>query len=253
MSPQPIRSLEKAFEIIETLERADGAKATGLAERLDMPVSTAYDYLTTLEGLEYVVHRDGAYYPSMRFLKVGAERRSKLKVYRSAASELERLTERTGELASLMIEEHDLGVVLSLEEGERAIEPHNFPGIRMPLHTTALGKAILAHLPAERRSEILDRYGDTKLTERTITDRETLESQLDRVAERGYAVDRGELIVGVICVATPILDTDDRVHGSICVCGPISRVDEGSAFERVKDAVLQAGNVVEVNLGYSEL
>lgn len=143
--------------------------------------------------------------------------------------------------------------MLTLEEGERAIEPHNFPGIRMPLHTTALGKAILAHLPADRRASILDRYGDTKLTERTITDRETLDTQLERVSERGYAVDRGELIVGVLCVATPILDTDDRVHGSICVCGPISRLSEEAAFERIKDAVVQAGNVIEVNLGYSDL
>jgi DNA-binding IclR family transcriptional regulator len=252
-SPKTIATIEKAFGVVEELARMDGGRATDLADRLEMPISTVYDHLTTLERLEYVVEREDGYHPSMRFLKLGAERRSKLRLYESAASEVEGLADETGELASLMIEEHDRGVVLSLEEGERAIDPHNYAGIRMPLHTTALGKAILAHLPAERRASILDRYGDRKLTERTITDRETLETQLERVAERGYAVDRGELIAGVLCVATPIVDTDDRVHGSICVCGPISRLREEDAFERIKDAVLQAGNVIEVNLGYSAL
>lgn len=251
--PKKIKTIEKAFEVVETLEELDGARATELKDHLEMPTSTLHDYLTTLEQLEYLTKRDEKYYPSMRFLKLGAERRSKLHIYKSAKSELEELAQETGELATIMVEEHDLGVLLAIEEGEQAINLHNFPGIRMPLHTTALGKAILAHMPDERRETILDKYGHRKMTDRTITDQETLEEQLDSVAEQGYAVDRGERISGVLCIAVPILDTDNRVQGSVCTCGPISRLDEEEEFERIKTSVLKAGNMIEVNLGYSDL
>lgn len=252
-APKKIKTIEKAFAVVEELEELDGARAAELTDHLDMPMSTIHDYLTTLEQLEYIVERDGDYYPSMRFLKLGAERRSKLKIYKSAKSELEDLAEETGELASLMVEEHDLGVLLALEEGDQAINLHNFPGIRMPLHTTALGKAILAHMPDDHRDSILNKYGHQKMTEKTVTDRETLQQQLKRVAEQGYAVDRGERLAGVLCIATPILDTNNQVQGSVCACGPMSRLDEEEEFERIKDEVLKAGNMIEVNLGYSGL
>jgi IclR family acetate operon transcriptional repressor len=251
--PHKITTIEKAFDIVELLENLDGAEAKELEDRLEMSTSTLYDYLSTLEQLEYITKRDGVYYPSLQFLKLGAERRSKLRIYKSAKSELEALADETGELASLMVEEHDYGVLLALEEGEQAINLYNFPGIRMPLHTTALGKAILAHMPTERRETILDKYSHEKMTDRTITDRDTLEQQLESVVDQGYAVDRGERLAGVLCIATPILSPDNRVQGSVCACGPMSRLDDEEEFERIKNAVTKAGNMIQVNLGYSDL
>lgn len=74
----------------------------------------------------------------------------------------------------MMIEEHGEGVLLALEEGADTIQLHTYLGVRMPLHTTALGKAILAHLPADR----VDEHGLTEMTKQTVTDRETPEAQL---------------------------------------------------------------------------
>jgi len=247
-----IKSIRTAFELIEGMEQLDGARASTLAEHVGKPVSTVHDYLQTLEQIQYVTKQDNVYRPGTRFLEIGELERMKRPLYRIAKPELEALAEETGELASLMVEEHGEGVLLEIQRGTDAIQPHTYPGVRMPLHTSALGKSILAHLPDERVDEIIDAHGLPSMTKNTVTDRDRLDEQLARTRERGYAIDRGERIDGVVCVAAPILDRRDRVLGAVCVCGPTSRIDSEDERNQITDALLRTANMIQVNFNYSE-
>lgn len=246
-----ISTVEKAFELVEALERLDGARASVLANHLEMPVSTVHDYLTTLEQIQYVTKEDNVYRPGTRFLEIGEAERTKLPLYQIAEPELSALAEETGELATLMVEEHGKGVLLDIKEGEDAIQLHTYPGVRMPLHTSALGKSILAHLPKDRVNEIIDEHGLTAMTKNTVTERERLEKQFEDAREQGYVIDRGERIDGVLCLAVPILGRRDRVMGAICVCSPASRIDRNEDLEQIRDAVMRTANMIQVNLNYS--
>jgi DNA-binding IclR family transcriptional regulator len=123
--------------------------------------------------------------------------------------------------------------------------------MRVGLHCTSLGKAILAYLPEERVDEIVDRWGLPARTADTITTREELDAELERIRERGYAQDNGERLSGLRCVAAPITDTDGVAIGAVSVAGPTSRM-KGERFEsEIPERVQSVANVTEINLTYS--
>ncbi|OIB56801.1 IclR family transcriptional regulator [Natrialba sp. SSL1] len=248
MTDTPNRSVARAFTIVDELSENGGGRASELATRLEMPVSTVHDYLQALVDTGYVTVEDKVYRPSTRFLEVGHRQRHRFEVVKAVRDELAAVAEETGEHVTLLIEENDQAVILAVQEGSEAITLFAYPGARMPLHVTAPGKAMLAHMDPERVESILDR-GLVEITSQTITDSEVLLEQLELVRERGYAVDEGERIAGMVCIAAPVLDKRAELRGAICVCGPESRLDEARRAE-IADVVKRAANVTQVNLDY---
>lgn len=76
-------------------------------------------------------------------------------------------------------------------------------GLQSSAHATALGKQILAELSDEHRLDYLSRHRLEELTPRTISDRKTLLTQLDR--SRGWVLDQEEYAIGATCVAVPVI------------------------------------------------
>jgi len=246
MAPEaPIQSAQTAFELLEFLAEEGGATLADVESGLGLPRSTAHDYLQTLVTAQYVVRRDGYYQVSTRPLAVGVGVREDMQLYRLAKPELDTLAEQTGEHASLMIEEHGLGVLLSITTGSQALDLGVSEGWRLALPTNAPGKAMLAHMPDERVTEILDEHGFPEVTAATITDREELDEELETTRERGYAFDFGERVEGVRAVSAPIV-TGGRVHGAITISGPTNRMGGDRFREQLPDLLTQSANVIEV-------
>ncbi len=172
-------------------------------------------------------------------------------MFEIARPEINELAEKTGEHANLMIEEHGLGVFLYRARGSDAVQLDTHAGMRVPLQTTALGKAIMAHRPREEVEAILDRHGLPEVTENTVTDRDTLFEQLEAIRERGYSYDDEERVRGMRCVAAPITDRDDHAIAAVSVSGPKSRMRDDRFTDDVPERILRSANVIEVNLTYS--
>ncbi|SDY54435.1 IclR family transcriptional regulator [Halobellus clavatus] len=246
----PVKTAQTTFQIVEALKSLDGATLTELSDHLDIPKSSAHNYLRTLEHLGYVVERDQVYEVSLRFLDLGGYARSRERLYSIALPEMERLAETTGEYANLLVEEQGLGVFLARERGENAVSLDSYAGQSVKLHTTALGKTILAYLPDERVEEIIERHGLPRKTEHTITDRSDLFETLTAIREREHAYDREERIKGLNCVAVPIL-SDDDIAGSLSVSGPVSRMDEDRIESEILPELRRAANIIELNQTHS--
>jgi IclR family acetate operon transcriptional repressor len=90
-------------------------------------------------------------------------------------------------------------------------------GWSIPLHCTAIGKCILAHLPAAELDDVITAAGLPARTPATITDRRRLDAELAFIRERGYAVDDEENESTIRCVAAPVLDVDGRPLGGVSV------------------------------------
>lgn len=247
----PVKAAATSFRIIETLRDLNGAGASELADHLDMPKSTVYDHLQTLTDIEYLVKEEGTYHVGAQFLSLGGYARSQMKLYRVAASELQKLAEQTGEHVNLMIEEHGRGIFLYKVKGEDAVELDTYVGMRVYLQTTSLGKAILAHFPEAKVDEIIEAHGLPRITENTITDSDELKRELAEIRERGYAVDDEERVEGMRCVGAPILDSTGNSIGAISVSGPVNRLNEERFTTTVPKKVLSTANVIEVNMTYS--
>lgn len=244
----PVRATQTSFKIIETLRQDRRASVRGLATQLSIPKSTVHDHLRTLTEMGYVVKTDGVYRPSMRFLEIGGESRKRMPIYRIAKPEIQKLAMETGDHANLMVEENGYGIFLYKSEGQRTVNLDTYAGMRVHLHTTALGKSMLAFMSEERRRSILDRHGLPRVTEHTISDEQTLRAEFDEIRERGYAVDDEERVKGMRCVAAPVVDNDGTVLAAVSVSSPKSRM-QGDRFESdVPNTVQSTVNVIEVNI-----
>ncbi|RBI59436.1 IclR family transcriptional regulator [halophilic archaeon] len=245
-----LKTTENTIRIVEALRELDGAGVTELSNHLSMSKSTVHDHLTTLRQHDYVTKDEGTYVVGLGFFEVGEYARKRRKIYEVARPEVQALAEETGELANLMVEEHGRGVYLYRAQGEKAVTLDTHTGKRRYLHNTALGKAILAHLPEKRVIEILDNHGLPAATENTITDREELHDELEKIRSSGIAYCGQERVEGLQCVAAPVLGKDQEVLGAISVAAPTTRMQGERFEEKIPELVLQAANVVEINVTY---
>lgn len=246
----PVRTTEKTLRIIEALMERDETRLTDLADHLDMGASVVHNHLSTLEEHGYVVKDDDAYRLGLKFLELGGYTRNREELYKVAEPEIERLADETGELVNLMTEDRGMGVYLKRSKGADAVDLDTYAGMRVPLQTTALGKAILAYTPEDRVDEIVDYHGLPRITERTITDRDELDEALDGVRDRGYAVDDGERLQGLRCVAAPIRDDENVAIGAISISAPANRLKNHQFEEEFPELIRGAANVVELNIKY---
>lgn len=249
--PTPVNAIGTTFRILEVLKDRDGCGVAEVAEALEMPKSTVHDHLQSLNTLGYVVNNDGTYRVGARFLDLGGYARQRMKIFQVAKPEIKKLAEETGEHANLMVEEHGKGIFLYKTEGKEAVQLDTYAGMQVHLHTTALGKAILAHMPEERVDEIVARHGLPTVTENTISSRPELDEELREIRERGYAIDDEERVEGMRCIAAPVVGPDDELAGAVSISGPAIRMQGEQFEEELPEEVLSIANVIAVNLTYS--
>jgi IclR family transcriptional regulator, KDG regulon repressor len=114
---------------------------------------------------------------------------------------------------------------LDVVQSPSALRIAALPGDRNPVHSTALGKAILAFLPESRTRAILGESPLLRKTPRTITQRTHLLEHLSAVRDQRVALDIEENVTGVTCVAAPIFDNTGRVIAAFSISGPASRMN----------------------------
>lgn len=245
-----VAATETSFEIIEALIELDGAGTTEIAEHVDTTKSTVYNHLQTLLNRDYIVKENGTYNVGLKFLRVGEYARSRHDVAQVGPDEIDKLAEKTREMANLVVEEHGQGVFIYRAKGSDAVHMDTHTGKRLPLHGTAFGKAILAHLPDEKVTEIIETRGLPEHTEWTITDRESLYDELETIRERGYAFDREERLEGLRCVAAPILNGEGRAIGAVSITGPKDRLRDERFEEEFPKLVQASVNVIEINMTF---
>jgi len=247
----PITSVETAFNILARVIENDGASLGDLSADFDKPKSTTHGYLKTLMNVGLVTLEEGEYRASIRLLEMGAQARNQRSIYHAAKSEVKRLAVTTGQMASLMTEERSWGVTLYSAGGLSEIELNVHPGLHSKLHTTSGGKAILAELNRQRVSEIIDEQKLGARTRHTITDIDDLMAELEAIKDRGYAINSEERVIGMRSYGATVTDRDENPVGALVVFGPATRIDADSDQDRpIPDLLLEAVNIVEVNLNY---
>ncbi|WP_283402395.1 IclR family transcriptional regulator [Halorubrum sp. DM2] len=246
-----VKTARTTFRILEAIKARDEATVTELTDEFALSKSSIHNYLKTLEHEGYVVREGNAYRVGLRLLDLGGYARHKQRLYQSAKEEVTKIAEETGEMTNLLVEEHGRGIYLHRANGEQAVKSDSYIGHRVHLHNTALGQAILAHLPEERVEEIVDRHGLPETTKNTITNRDELFERLERVREEGVAFDDEARLVGLRCVAKPIVNKEGEVEGAISISGPTSRF-QGERYRTELPEILEsAANVIELNINYT--
>ncbi|WP_312907856.1 IclR family transcriptional regulator [Natronosalvus caseinilyticus] len=244
-----IQAVQTTLDIVEVLRENGGAGVTEIARELDVTKGTVHNHLATLEANDYVIKdAEETYHLGLCFLDVAHRAKSRVSTLDVARTEVDKLAERSGETALFTVEEHGVGVCLHVAYGERAVQTPLHVGYRSELHHTAVGKAILAHLPEGRVEAIVEERGLSEQTDRTITDTDDLFETLEAVRERGIAYNEGETIQGLVGVGAPVTDQSGTVLGALSVIGPASRMGEGRLRGDLSELIRRSVNVIEINL-----
>ncbi|WP_336022638.1 IclR family transcriptional regulator [Halobellus salinisoli] len=244
----PLKTVKRAFDIIELLKSMDSAGPTEISERMDLPKSTVYESLCTLESRGYLIKEDGKYKISYKFLTIGGHRLLRNLPFQVAKPELSRLAKETGELVNFHIEERGQSIIIHQVAGENSLGIVVHPGMEGPLHTQAAGKVLLTHLPRDYSQKTLNSELE-KRTEKTITDKEQLQGELEQIREQGYAIDWDEQLIGMGVASVPVFTQDDLIGALAIVC-ETNKLKDQEFQKEIVSKLQEASNTISLNVQY---
>lgn len=240
-----VQSIERAFGLIETMAARGGMMHIAqLVTETGLPAPTIHRLLRTLVDLGYVRQEPSRQYvlgPSL--IRLGESSSRMLSVW--ARPHLAGLVDALGESANLAMFDGDQIVYVAQVPSHHSMRMFTEVGSRVPPHCTAVGKALMAQMPAEEVRDLLARTGMPKHTPNTITDPEQFAEALAQTSEHGYAIDEGEQEIGVRCVAVAVPDAPSRL--AVSISGPAARMAE-ELVERAVPLLYQAGTALSADL-----
>ncbi len=142
----------------------------------------------------------------------------------------------------------DQGEVLYIDKREspQSLRIVSQIGTRLPAHCTGLGKVQLAFVPTAELKRVVETKGLVNYTKNTITDFEALQEEMAKIREQGYAVDDGEIMENLKCLAAPIRDHSGKVIAGISISGPTERMSDDSYVGCITSTAME----ISRRLGY---
>ncbi|HEY3708735.1 MAG TPA: IclR family transcriptional regulator [Amycolatopsis sp.] len=245
------QSLDRALTLLAGL--AQGAKTLDqLAEEVGVHKTTVLRLLRTLES-HHFVRREGTRYYRLgsALFDLASQALEDRDVRRSSAEALAALNERTGHTVHLATYEDGEVVYIDKYEGRHSVRMYSRIGKRAPLHCTAVGKVLVSAMPRERREALARSIDYVVLTPNTISSPEAYLTELDKVAERGYAVDNAEHEDFIHCVAAPIRGGGGEVLAAASMSVPKVLLDYEGLLALVPE-LLAAAKEASVHSGWTE-
>lgn len=233
-TPDPV--VVKAFALVEVILAANRPLSlTELSEALDRPKQTIHRTARQLEDYGFLYREPGRerYTIGGRLFTVakqiiGWEMRD---APRHAT--LGRLVANIGETCNVGIMDGDAVLYLDRVESNFPLRAELQPGSRVPLHCTGLGKLLLAHLPSRTRKRVLDRLELNRFTKSTITDRDVLHKECDKIRKQGFSINDQEYHDGIISVAVPIHAENGNIISGLAIHAPAARLSIDDAIALV--------------------
>lgn len=245
------RALARGLAVFEELAEADrsGLGPSAVAEAVGIDKATVSRILHTLMDAGYVVQDETTrlYRLTGKILRLALGVRDQLELSSVARPHLRRLSQELNETVHLGVLQYLSIVYLDKVESANSIQLVSAIGQTMPLHSTALGKAILAALSKEDLEAKLARMDLKPRTGHTITNIDDFREEIRRTQQRGYATDDRENEPGGACVACAIVDVDNQPVGAISVSGPDFRIRDH--FATFGEAVRTTAYAIARDLG----
>lgn len=249
-----VQSLARGLNILAILAEAGKPMGvTEVAQALGVDKSSAFRLLSTLAGRGFVVQSDETrrYALGLQIVELSRQALDRIELRSVAKPLLKSLRDRVGESAHLAMMDAGHAVYVDVESSEANLNVHTEIGRRAPAHCTAIGKALIAHLPSEDLERLVGQQALVRYTQRTITTMRELNPHLESVRERGYAVDDEEFDSGVRCVAAPVRDYRGKVIASVGVSGPASRIPL-ARIPSIGEGVVEIGQEISRLLGHRQ-
>jgi DNA-binding IclR family transcriptional regulator len=242
LKESPSIAVERALAILETAaRRSEGLTNSEISRRLGIPKSSASYILRTLERRGYLRREaeSGRYRLGLKVLSLGRDVLAGLDIKEIALPVLRSLVDRTQLTAHLAVFEHGEAVYIEKVDAPGFIKMDTWVGKRMNIHSTSVGKTLVAHVPKAEVETLVHTRGLKRCTPKTITGLKGFLAELERVRVQGYAVDDEENSLGARCLAAPVFDILGNVEAAVGLSGTTTQIDDtnlAKLAELVKEA-----------------
>ena len=220
-------TVAKALSIVDILatKAENGISLAELSALLNWPKSTTHRYLTTLLELGLAERNSvDRFHLGTKVIELAGSFLANSDLRNESQQNLSELAEKALETIHLAVPSGTEVVYIAKNESKHAWGMFSHIGARMPMHSTALGKAILAFSVIGLLQEVLAELPKSR-TQNTITSAQGLEAELALIRSRGFAIDDEENEVGIRCVGAPIVDYTGLAIAAISISGPRERMD----------------------------
>lgn len=242
-----IQSLDRGIELLKVVSSGNGMSLTEIASAAGQPASSVYRVLLTFQkhGVVEFAESEQLWHIGITAFRIGSTFLGRTRIVEQSRAVMQHLMVSTGETANLAIVDHNEVIFISQVETHEPIRAFFRPGTRGPIHASGIGKALMAYYPPQHLAEILN-SGLARFTSKTLTAAEALNSEMERIRTRGWAVDDEERTIGMRCVAAPVFNQSGEAVAGLSLSGPSVRVtpdrDEeyGKIVRAAADAVTEA-------------
>jgi IclR family transcriptional regulator, KDG regulon repressor len=251
----PIGTLSRGLHLLACVGKLGGrAGLAELAERSDLNRATTHRLASKLVELGYLERDDvGRFRLGVRVLDLGFSYLASMDLRAQALPELEALrADLDSSVGLCVLDGAETVYIERLESTSMQPTLRAVVGGRLPVHSTAIGKAILAFLPAERQREIIAQVRFEGYTRRTLRTRADLEAELQATKRRGYALSDQEHFEGYRAVAAPLFDASGAPVAGIVAGAVLGRFATLRELREVAaPRVLEAGRRISQRLGWN--
>src|SRR5438046_739127 len=227
----PATAVERALSILEAAaQRREGLTNAEISRKLGIPKSSASYILRTLEKRSYLRREaeTGRYRVGLKILSLGGDAQANLDIADVALPFMRSLVERIHLTVHLAVLDQSEAVYIEKVEAPGFFKVNTWVGRRMFLHSTSVGKCLLAWLPKQEVEALVKQQGLKKRTPKTITTMTRLFADLEHTKNEGYAVDDEENSLGARCLGAPVFDVAGNVVAALGASGTLTQVDEAS-------------------------
>lgn len=242
-----VQSLERGLRVVQAFGEGHARMTlTEVAERTSLSRATARRFLLTLVELGFV-HSDGQYFTlGPKVLNLGYSYLSGFGLPSLALPIMEKAVSQVHESCSLTVLDGSEVVYVARVPVRRIMSVQIDVGTRFPAFATSMGRVFLSNLPADERTEVLESTPRQRYTSHTITDLAQLNTVLDSVAARDYALACEELEVGLLSIAVPVRNrTTDRVVAALNMSTHAAQRDKAFMREVALPVLKDAAEQIE--------
>lgn len=245
-------TIVKSYEILKLLSLSETPLTLAdIVKALNFPKTTTFDIIKTLNELgliEMVDQVSKSYSIGLASFIIGNSFVRKLDVIKIAEPIMMEVGKKLGRTVFLgMLSQNKVVYIHKFESNESIITTSKI-GAQNELYCTALGKSLLAF--NKNTDEILDHIDFVKKTEHTITDRLSLEKELELTAKRGFSIDNREFENHVFCVAAPIFDFNGEVSYAISTSDLFIPDVTLKSLDHLSSSIKEAASKISTRLGY---
>jgi IclR family pca regulon transcriptional regulator len=254
--PRYSQSLERGLAILSFFTRERSVLGVAdIADELGMSRSTTHRYVITLVALGYLEQDTSRRYRlGLSVTDLGMSALSSTGLREHAHSYLEELRHRTSYTTSMAVLEGSeilyVDRVRSFRLAQSKIDLDLRIGSRLPTYCTAMGKVLLAYLPARERRERIAEMKLTRRTASTIRSKRMLVSELEDVMDVGLAVNDQELAPGLLSVAVPVRNEVSEVVAAVNIAAHSSMISLEQLVDALGPHLVSTADRISARLGY---